>query len=231
MLYNIQTVKNGIGASSMGHSKSEKAASHERIVGAAARRFSERGFEGASLAELMSEAGLTHGGFYKHFVSRDQLVAEATARAFADGKTQLSDRMSKEPQGGLAAYLNAYLSIAHRDDLAGGCPVAALAVDACRTPIAAQVFRDRFLAYANWVGAMLGGPEHTRRARGAAVICAAAGAIAVARTLGSEEFSSAMLDATRELILASQPTQASLVLRPRKVINSSGKIARRAKNK
>jgi TetR/AcrR family transcriptional repressor of nem operon len=202
----------------MGHSKIEKAASHERIVTVAARQFAERGFDGAALAELMAEAGLTHGGFYKHFASRDQLLMEATARAFENSKAHLALRMSEATNQDLSAFLNAYLTSSHRDDMANGCPVASLTIDASRAPAANQVFQDRFRAYAEWVGKMLSGPEQTKTVRGAAVICAAAGGIAVARALGKGELSSAVLDATYRLILA-----AEMVHRKR----SSRKVKRR----
>ena len=69
----------------MGHSQEDKAGSHDRIVRAAAARFRESGVDGIGVADLMKNAGLTHGGFYRHFASRDELVAEAVERALQDG--------------------------------------------------------------------------------------------------------------------------------------------------
>jgi TetR/AcrR family transcriptional repressor of nem operon len=184
----------------MGHSREEKAASHARIVGAAARRFRERGIEGIAVAELMAEAGLTHGGFYKHFDSRDALVAEATARAFDDSTRTLAELMPKTGASGLEALLRAYLTEVHRDDAAGGCPVAALVVDASRTAAARPIFEQRYRTYLEWVADMLSGPDEDRRPRAAAIICAMAGAIAVARALGHGELSSAAIEGARRLI-------------------------------
>jgi len=69
----------------VGHSRAEKAESHDRIVKVAATRFRENGVEGVGVADLMKDAGLTHGGFYRHFASRDELVAEAIERALGEG--------------------------------------------------------------------------------------------------------------------------------------------------
>jgi TetR/AcrR family transcriptional regulator, transcriptional repressor for nem operon len=198
----IQNCQSRIGDASVGHSKAEKVASHERILHVAARRFRERGFAGLSLDDLMHEAGLTHGGFYKHFASRDSLVREATSHAFAEGKARLAKDLANASKTGLAAYLEVYLTETHRADVGHGCPVAALATDVARVPPARESFGPSFRAYADWVGSMLTGPEHLKSARGAAIICAVAGTIAIARGLDDKSFSRAMLEAARELILA-----------------------------
>lgn len=74
----------------MGHSQASKKATHERVVSIAARRFREDGIDGLSIADLMKEAGLTHGGFYKHFDSKEQLIEEALTVAFKGRKIQRS---------------------------------------------------------------------------------------------------------------------------------------------
>lgn len=74
----------------MRQSQEEKSRSHERIVEAAARRIREAGTDGPGVAEIMAAAGMTHGGFYKHFGSRDELVAEAAERACADGSARVA---------------------------------------------------------------------------------------------------------------------------------------------
>src|SRR6185436_16668027 len=81
----ILSVKHRIERVWMGHSKADKDESHDRIVQVAAARFREIGVDGIGVADLMKEAGLTHGGFYRHFDSRDQLVAEAIERALLEG--------------------------------------------------------------------------------------------------------------------------------------------------
>jgi TetR/AcrR family transcriptional repressor of nem operon len=115
----------------MRHSREDKIRSHERIVEVAARRIRESGTEAPSVAEIMETAGMTHGGFYKHFGSRDELVAEATERACADGSHRLSE-LTGSAENPLEALVATYLSAEHRDDPGTGCAVAALSGDAAR---------------------------------------------------------------------------------------------------
>ena len=98
----------------MGHSRAEKAESHDRIVKVAATRFRENGVEGVGVADLMKDAGLTHGGFYRHFASRDELVAEAIERALGEG-SQAVTAVAQAQDCPLDALVDGYLSIAHRD--------------------------------------------------------------------------------------------------------------------
>jgi TetR/AcrR family transcriptional regulator, transcriptional repressor for nem operon len=91
------------------------------ILDAASGLFRERGFEAVTVAEIMKAAGLTHGGFYGYFKSKDQLIAEALAETLAQTTTG--------PLGDLTTYAAEYLSRTHRDDLTGGCPTAALATE------------------------------------------------------------------------------------------------------
>jgi TetR/AcrR family transcriptional repressor of nem operon len=117
----------------MGSSQSDKAASHERIVKTASRRMRRDGIDSVSVAELMNEAGLTHGGFYRHFDSRDDLVAEAVDAALAEGseRIQAAAQLSG-PEAALAAIIDGYLSPLHRDKPETGCAVAALPTDIAR---------------------------------------------------------------------------------------------------
>jgi TetR/AcrR family transcriptional repressor of nem operon len=96
------------------------------IVDVASRLFRERGFEAVTVAEIMKEAGLTHGGFYGYFSSKDELIAEALADALT--------RTTTGPLGDLATYTAQYLSPSLRDDRARGCPTAALAAETVRHP-------------------------------------------------------------------------------------------------
>src|SRR5713226_3443658 len=84
------------GGDSMGHSKAEKAKTHKRIVAIASKRFREEGLAGVGIAELMKEAGLTIGGFYKHFDSRDDLVAEAVSAAFGGWQRRVERAASRD---------------------------------------------------------------------------------------------------------------------------------------
>jgi TetR/AcrR family transcriptional repressor of nem operon len=104
-------------------SREQVADNRRTILDAASRLFRERGYESVTVAEIMKAAGLTHGGFYGYFASKDELIAGA-----------LADVLSRrpEPTGNLADYAVSYLSAAHRDNRAGGCPTAALAAETIR---------------------------------------------------------------------------------------------------
>ena len=116
----------------MGSSQADKAASHERIVKAASRRIRRDGIDNVSVAELMNQAGLTHGGFYRHFDSRDDLVAEAIDAALAQGSERVHAAAKLGGADALAAIIDAYLSRLHRDKPETGCAVAALPTDIAR---------------------------------------------------------------------------------------------------
>ena len=119
-------------ASPVGSSQADKAASHERIVKAASRRIRRDGIDNVGVAELMKQAGLTHGGFYRHFESRDDLVAEAIAEALAQGSQRVQASAKLGGPSALAAIVDGYLSRLHRDKPETGCAVAALPTDVAR---------------------------------------------------------------------------------------------------
>ena len=104
-----------------------KEATHERIVEAAARAIRRSGYGGTGVADIMKDAGLTHGGFYAHFASREAMLAEAADRAGAEGVAALARvAAAAPPQQALQALLRAYLSKAHVEGVETGCAVAAL---------------------------------------------------------------------------------------------------------
>ncbi|TDY22070.1 TetR family transcriptional regulator [Paraburkholderia sp. BL6665CI2N2] len=123
----------------MGHSQAEKAETHQRIVDVAARRFRELGIEGISVADIMKEAGLTVGGFYKHFTSRDDLVVEALMASFAEIE---ESELTQQPT--LKKTIQAYLSEKHRDEVHSGCALSSLVNDVSRsTDDAREVYTQR----------------------------------------------------------------------------------------
>src|SRR5947209_12613870 len=116
---------------SVGHSREDKAASHERIVSTAAARIRESGTEQPGVAEIMRAAGLTHGGFYKHFADREELIYEAIEHALRENETDAAQVVAGADDP-LAAFADWYVSAAHRDNPAEGCGVAALCTDVPR---------------------------------------------------------------------------------------------------
>lgn len=107
--------------------REKKKEHHDRIVAIASEMFRERGFDGVSVADLMEQAGLTHGGFYNHFASKEALIAEASTKGFVETSQQYAGY-------DLNAMIDAYISRAHRDARGNGCPAAALSGEAARLP-------------------------------------------------------------------------------------------------
>ncbi len=110
-----------------------KEATHERIVGVAARAIRRSGYDGTGVADIMNEAGLTHGGFYSHFPSREAMLAEAAGRACAESAAAAAEVVARVPSGqALASLLGAYLSKEHLERIDMGCPLAALGSETSR---------------------------------------------------------------------------------------------------
>lgn len=125
----------------MRYGKDQKQATRQRILEAAGRRFKQDGIDGAGVAAVMSDAGLTNGAFYAHFASKEDLVANV----LADQLRAQRHSFAAQPAGraGLEAFIRAYLSPQHRDQCADGCPSAALLDEIARRPVATrQVFTD-----------------------------------------------------------------------------------------
>jgi TetR/AcrR family transcriptional regulator, transcriptional repressor for nem operon len=138
----------------MRYSQDHKQATRQRILEAAGRRFKEDGIDGAGVAAVMSDAGLTNGAFYAHFASKEDLVANV----LADQVRAQRHRFDAQPsdRAGLEAIVRAYLSQEHRDQCADGCPSAALLDEIGRRPAATrQVFTDELLGIADDIAARL----------------------------------------------------------------------------
>jgi TetR/AcrR family transcriptional regulator, transcriptional repressor for nem operon len=187
----------------MGHSKAAKTASHERIVKLAADMFRERGIDGISVADLMQCAGLTHGGFYRHFGSRDDLVAEAVDRALKEGSAAV-DAIAASPGARIGALVDAYLSLVHRDKLSSSCAVTALAADVARcgrrtrTAYTGQVNR-----YVNVIARLIEHlPQKRRRAGALAALATLVGAVSMSRAVNDEKLSREILKSAADELKA-----------------------------
>lgn len=178
----------------MGRPKAEKAGSHDRIVRAAAARFRELGVDGIGVADLMREAGLTHGGFYRHFASREDMVGEAIERALQEGGSAI-DALMASPKATLAQLVDSYLSAAHRDGLATSCAVTTLASDTARSNARARS------AYARQVGKYLrlldrlvrGASSTARRKKAITALATLVGALQMSRAVNDEALSKEIL--------------------------------------
>jgi TetR/AcrR family transcriptional regulator, transcriptional repressor for nem operon len=179
-------------------SQSEKQATHERIVAEASRQIREHGTHQPGIAEIMGAAGLTHGGFYKHFASRDELIAAASERAMSASEPFIA-AVQAEPDP-LAAFTDWYVSSAHRDSPGDGCGVAALAGDAARDPAVRGAYRAQVARYLELLQEMLGGEDQARRQRAAVTLSAMVGAVVLARALGDTPASDALLADVRDAV-------------------------------
>ncbi len=176
----------------MRYSKEDKAASRERIVAVAAERIREAGTDAPGVAEIMQAAGMTHGGFYKHFDSRDQLIDEAVGRAMVDSEPRIA-ALAAEADDPLTAFIDAYLSVEHRDDPGTGCGVAALGNDVTRLgPASQEAYGTQVGRYREQLQALLGGDEDAHL-RASAMISTMVGALTIARGLGATPESDAFL--------------------------------------
>jgi TetR/AcrR family transcriptional regulator, transcriptional repressor for nem operon len=180
----------------MGYSQSNKTHNHDRIVEIASRRIREQGTDGPGVAEVMREAGLTHGGFYKHFGSREELIAAAAQRSYDESAEALANVLDNA-EDPLLELVDWYLSESHRDDPGSGCAVAALGGDAARTggPI-----RD---AYTELVRQYLHHLEQLLGADGAtAALSTLVGALQLSRAVDDPELSARILRDAREAVIS-----------------------------
>lgn len=189
----------------MGHSKASKAITHTRLVEAAAARFKERGIDGISLSDLMKDLKLTHGGFYRHFDSRDELVTEALELALEQSGEAMREHLFVAGKPDMPGFVDFYLNEAHRAGRAGGCAVAALAGDAPRknADVQAQFRRQIEWNLEALRGALNpGGTPADTRATALLVLSALYGALMMARAVGDSPLSREIMQTVRKRIIA-----------------------------
>ena len=179
----------------MGHSQADKAQTHQRLVRAAAGQFRDKGIDGISLAELMKLLGLTHGGFYKHFGSRDELVGEAVEYALAESDQNMRGLLFKDGKPDLARFVRTYLGAAHRDSRSSGCSISALSADVARKGGDLQtLFRDQIERNIGMLSEALEGiPPGQRRDQSLLLLSALYGALSMARVAGDSRLSQEIL--------------------------------------
>ncbi len=182
-----------------------QAESHRReVLDAAAARVRERGTAAVTVPEVMAAAGLTHGGFYRHFDSKDDLIAQACTAAYAEKIREMEQirAASADEAAARRAFIARYLSATHRDAAGRGCGIAALAGDVGRTEPDSPLRR----AYLDGIRDMLGklAEYGERPADDRAVLVelsVLAGALLLSRATAGDELSQEILDAAREFLL------------------------------
>lgn len=179
---------------------------HRKIVKGASRQLRKKGLNGPTVAALMKSSGLTHGGFYKHFSSRDDLVLEAVEESLRELTEMLLDAaVHSGSRDAWKAMVTAYLSIERCDRAEIGCPIAALAPDIARTPppmkqrISAAILKFR----AELIPYMPGRSEEEKRANFLMILTSIVGAIVIARTMPDVGVRQAILNTVRDRLLAS----------------------------
>ena len=180
-----------------------KQLTHDRIVDTAARVLRETGFHGVGVADIMKRAGLTHGGFYAHFPSREALLAEALERAGQDSRVRLERSMvAREAKGAsrFRALVESYLSEPHLKGVDSGCPVAALASD---MPRQSDAVRESAQARVESLLAAVDAALPPGQPAGTAGIVTAQliGALQIARALGDNAGGRRQLAAARQFLL------------------------------
>ena len=188
----------------MRYSREHKQETHARIVKKASVRLREKGAHGVGVADLMKEAGLTHGGFYAHFDSREALVIEAFAYAM-DRSTERWRKIAEQtpPEQRLATIVDTYLTPAHRDDPGHGCAVPALSAEIARESVKTRkAFAGKLEQMIDMMADQLPDlPRKAARKQAAAALATMMGTLVLARVAGSGEFSEEILAAGREAVL------------------------------
>ena len=188
----------------MRYDAEHKSTIHRKIVKGASRQLRKKGLNGPTVAALMKTSGLTHGGFYKHFSSRDDLVVEAVEESLRElTLTLLESAQHSGSKDAWKAMVTTYLSLERCDRFEIGCPIAALASDIARSPnrikrhssAAILKFRAEILPY------MPGRTEVEKRSSFLAILTSIVGAIVIARTMPDAAVREAILNSTRDRLL------------------------------
>ena len=188
----------------MRYSREHKLETHERIVKRASVRLREKGAHGIGVADLMKDAGLTHGGFYAHFDSREALVIEAFAHAM-DRSTERWRKVGETtpPEQRLAAIVDSYLTPVHRDNPGQGCAIPTLGAEIAReSPKTRRAFAAKLEQMIDMMTDQI--PDVSRKAarkQATAAIATMMGTMVMARVAGTGEFSEEILAAGREAVL------------------------------
>ena len=188
----------------MRYSREHKLETHARIVRKASVRLREKGAHGIGVADLMKDAGLTHGGFYAHFASREALLIEAFTHALDRGTEhwrKLAERTP--PDKRLATIVDSYLTTLHRDDPGHGCAIPTLGAEIAReSPKARKAFAARLEQMIEMLADQI--PELPRKAarkQAMAAIATMMGTVVMSRIAGTGDFSDEILGAGRDAVL------------------------------
>jgi TetR/AcrR family transcriptional regulator, transcriptional repressor for nem operon len=178
-------------------SRLQAAENRERILDVATRLFRERGIDGIGVDDLMKAAGLTHGGFYGHFKSKEDLVAQACARAVSRMRQNWINVVDQSTGDPLEALAATYLTPKHRDGASRGCPMAALGSEISRqSHTVRRAFTDELRPFLDYLSTIVQGPSNTRRRQKAlASYASLVGALIISRAVDDPNLSDEILAA------------------------------------
>ncbi|MGY3620220.1 TetR/AcrR family transcriptional regulator [Bradyrhizobium sp. USDA 10063] len=183
-------------------SRTQAAENRQTVINVASRLFRERGFDGIGLKDLMKGAGLTQGGFYKQFGSKEELALEASKRALESASGRWSDAAAANPDDPLGAVIAFYLSGDHREERMDGCPIVALGSDAARQgPDVKAAFEAGIKAHLEVLGRFVvesGGETSSSKAM--AILATMVGAVTLSRVVNDPDLARALLDAAAEQV-------------------------------
>lgn len=174
----------------------------ERIVHAASRHF-RRGGRQVAIANLMGKLNLTHGGFYRHFGSKEQLFAEAVAHGFEEIRDKFGEAARRKPGQELKAVIEGYLSLEHCENPAEGCPLAALGPEIARQPRSVRLKVDRAMRdHFQKVARLLPGTTESEREANALVLFSGmAGALSLARSVADSDLRQSILRCAKDFYI------------------------------
>jgi TetR/AcrR family transcriptional repressor of nem operon len=199
--YNSHGQDTGVREQGMGHSQADKARSREKILREAADQVRDKGLESISVGKLMRSVELTHGGFYNHFGSRSELLAQALERALVEGGKAAT--ASEKPGDAPRSYetrVRGYVSRAHRDARTSGCAIAALASDVARADVSSRAVMSAHVD--DFVGQIAQSMHRQDEGDAMLAVSAMVGAVLLARVQTDPKKSDALLKSVRDRLLA-----------------------------
>jgi len=183
-------------------SRIQAAENRETVINVASRLFRERGFDGIGLKDLMEAAGLTQGGFYRQFASKEDLVAQASRRALESATLRWSAATAENPEDPLGAVIAFYLSTEHREEKMDGCPIVALGSDAARQSSDVKAsFEAGIKAHLEILSRLIAetnGEEPNGKAM--AILSTMVGALTLSRVVNDPDLARAVLEAAAKQV-------------------------------
>ncbi|WP_213285425.1 TetR/AcrR family transcriptional regulator [Bradyrhizobium sp. sGM-13] len=183
-------------------SRIQAAENRQTVINVASRLFRERGFDGIGLKDLMKGAGLTQGGFYKQFASKEDLAAEASRRALESASRRWSDAAAENPDDPLGAVIAFYLSADHREEKMDGCPIVALGSDAARQGSDVKAaFEAGIKAHLEVLGRFIAETDgEASSGKAMAILSTMVGAVTLSRVVNDPDLAQALLNAAVEQV-------------------------------